>query len=81
MPSDSSAPSLYGISESNSSRSGAALWGKNQFNSTFPLSLSLYMRDKGIKPVAVAYSNGKIATSDKRWKMSEIVGPASASPY
>ncbi len=81
MPSDSSTPSLYGISESNSSRSGAALWGKNQFNSTFPLSLCLYMRDKGIKPVAVAYANGKVITSDKRWKMSEIVGPAAASPY
>jgi hypothetical protein len=44
-------PSLYGISQSN--RSGADLWGKNQFNSTFPASLCCYMRDKGYKPVYV----------------------------
>ena len=44
-------PSLYGIEQSN--RSGTDLWGKNQFNSTFPASLCCYMRDKGIKPVYV----------------------------
>ena len=36
-------PTLYGISEKNSSRFGKSLWGKNQFNSTFPLALSLYI--------------------------------------
>jgi len=45
-------PSLYGISKSN--RSGNDLWGKNQFNSTFPASLCCYMRDKGINPVYVS---------------------------
>ncbi len=37
---------LYGIEHSN--REGENLWGKNQFNSTFPLALACYMRDKGI---------------------------------
>lgn len=46
-----SCPSLYGIKQSN--RSGADLWGKNQFNSTFPAALCCYMRDKGYKPIYV----------------------------
>jgi hypothetical protein len=36
-------PALYGISNSN--RQNNELWGKNQFNSTFPVSLACYMRD------------------------------------
>jgi hypothetical protein len=44
-------PRLYGIANSN--REGDDLWGKNQFNSTFPVSLSCYMRDKGIKAVYI----------------------------
>ncbi|CAB4133227.1 Restriction endonuclease, type II, HindVP [uncultured Caudovirales phage] len=46
------APSLYGIAQSN--RSGDDLWGKNQFNSTFPASLCCYMRDKNINPVYIS---------------------------
>lgn len=42
-------PGLYGIRHSN--RSGDALWGKNQFNSTFPTALACYMRDHQINPV------------------------------
>lgn len=42
-------PRLYGIVKSN--RTGDDLWGKNQFNSTFPVSLACYMRDKGQKAV------------------------------
>jgi hypothetical protein len=41
--------SLYGISHSN--RGAKALWGKNQFNSTFPTALACYMRDKRIPAV------------------------------
>lgn len=39
-------PKLYGINHSN--RNGNDLWGKNQFNSTFPVSLMCYMRDEKI---------------------------------
>lgn len=38
-------PTLYGIINSN--RSKKDFWGKNQFNSSFPVSLACYMRDKG----------------------------------
>jgi len=42
-------PSLYGITNSN--RTGRHLWGKNEFNSTFPTALACYMRDRGVRPV------------------------------
>jgi len=47
-------PALYGIEHSN--RTKKDLWGKNQFNSTFPVALACYMRDKGIKPVYISLS-------------------------
>lgn len=47
-------PALYGICNSNrtgdpSNRNN--YWGKNQFNSAFPVSLACYMRDQGIPAV------------------------------
>jgi len=74
MPTLPNTPHLYGISSTNSSRSGADLWGKNQFNTTFPLSLCLYMRDKGINPVSVICTGGKISSTDKKWNMEEVIG-------
>jgi len=47
---------LYGIEHS--SRSGADLWGKNQFNSTFPTAICCYMRDNGIHPVYLCIGEG-----------------------
>lgn len=44
---------LYGLSSSN--REGSDLWGKNQFNSTFPMALCCYMRDNGLKPVYISF--------------------------
>ncbi|MDA8003597.1 MAG: HindVP family restriction endonuclease [Alphaproteobacteria bacterium] len=52
------APSLYGLTESNSNRTGKDLWGKNQFNSTFPVSLCCYMRDRGLDAVYLAVDEG-----------------------
>lgn len=52
MPPNTTSPkeaSLYGIHQSN--RNSDDLWGKNQFNSTFPTALACYMRDQGINPV------------------------------
>ena len=59
-----STPRLYGIESSN--RSGHDLWGKNQFNSTFPISLACYMRDQNILPVylSLAVEKGKITLSN-----------------
>ena len=46
---------LYGIEHSN--RAKKDFWGKNQFNSTFPVALACYMRDKGIKLVYISLSS------------------------
>lgn len=40
-------PTLYGIKNSN--RESKDFWGKNTFNSSFPVALAAYMRDKNIK--------------------------------
>ncbi len=81
MPSPST-PSLYGITRANSSRNGADLWGKNQFNSTFPLALCIYMRDHGEHPVAVLARRGRIETAlERKWSMAEIVGRHDENPY
>ena len=79
-PDHNSVPELYGVSKANSSRYGLSLWGKNQFNSTFPLSLCLYMRDKGIDPVSVMLHGNRIEATDNGWKMWEVVGKSNENP-
>ena len=82
MPSPS-VPALYGLTNSNSSRQGKDLWGKNQFNSTFPLALCLMMRDDGVAPVAVALNSGGKVAADRssRWSMEEVIGAKRDNPY
>lgn len=46
---------LYGLS--NTSRKDDELWGKNQFNSSFPASLACYMRDQKIKPIYLSLND------------------------
>ncbi|MYE76741.1 MAG: HindVP family restriction endonuclease [Acidimicrobiaceae bacterium] len=75
MPSTVS-PSLYGITKANSTRHGASLWGKNQFNSTFPLALCLWMRDHNQSPVTVIEDGGRIVANDTLWQMRDVIGPA-----
>lgn len=41
-------PSLYGIKNSNRNFNDPHYWGKNQFNSSFPIALACYMRDLNI---------------------------------
>ncbi len=48
---DPSKSTLYGIVNSN--RSADDLWGKNQFNSSFPASLACWMRDNKINPIYI----------------------------
>lgn len=48
-------PALYGIHHSN--RTPSEYWGKNQFNSCFPVALACYMRDLHIDPVYVYVDN------------------------
>ncbi len=44
-------PRLYGIKNSNRDYSNPDTWGKNQFNSSFPVALACYLHDKGMKAV------------------------------
>lgn len=48
-------PGLFAQDHNNSSRdySDPKVWGKNQFNSSFPASLAAYMSYKGISPVYI----------------------------
>jgi len=64
-------PGLYGIVNSNrvstsESPSVKSLWGKNEFNSTFPIALANYMFDLGIPAVYIR------CTRDNRIKRAPI---------
>lgn len=50
-----SLPSLFGISLSNRNFTDPYYWGKNQFNSAFPVALACYMRSQGTPLVYVKY--------------------------
>lgn len=58
--------SLYGIKNSNRNFGQEKYWGKNQFNSSFPLALACYMRDKNIN------ANYLNLTKNKTVKVKEI---------
>ena len=64
-------PALYGIRDSN--RAGDDLWGKNQFNSTFPASLCCYMRDQKISPVYISTdSNYDVSARDDQKTFDDV---------
>jgi hypothetical protein len=44
-------PRLFGIEHSNRDFSKKESWGKNQFNSSFPIALACYMSDKNLENV------------------------------
>ena len=44
---------LYGVSLSNRNFRDPFYWGKNQFNSSFPIALCCYMRDTGRKALGI----------------------------
>ena len=49
--------SLFGIAKSNRDFSKPFYWGKNQFNSSFPVALACYMGATGLPLVYVSYKN------------------------
>ncbi|MEZ4987390.1 MAG: HindVP family restriction endonuclease [Saprospiraceae bacterium] len=65
-----SKPGLYGIRHSNRDFTNKNTWGKNQFNSSFPASLSAYLDKKGFENVYLTLNKDlkvthqKISTSD-----------------
>lgn len=62
---------LYGLASSN--RTGTDLWGKNQFNSTFPMALCSYMRDLDILPIYISFTKGSTFQTDDETKSIEDV--------
>lgn len=77
-----SEPSLYGLNISNSNRSGNDLWGKNQFNATFPIALCIKMRDDGVSPVYVHVNDqGRIVALDQLISMSDVVESSGQGYY
>ncbi len=49
--------SLFGISRSNRNFADPYYWGKNQFNSAFPVALACYIRSKGLPLVYVTFKD------------------------
>ncbi|OYT91210.1 MAG: restriction endonuclease [Burkholderiales bacterium PBB3] len=66
----SPAPSLFGIARSNRNFADPYYWGKNQFNSAFPVALACYMRSKELPLVYVKFKDtshtevGELAVSE-----------------
>lgn len=52
-------PALYGIKNSNRNFSDPFYWGKNQFNSAFPMALACYMRDLDIPAMYIKHVAAK----------------------
>ena len=75
----SAQPSLYGIENSN--RGGEKLWGKNLFNSNFPISLACYLRDQNIKPVYVSVDDSlHLQTDDDQITIGDLFGTDATGP-
>jgi len=71
---------LYGLEKSN--REPKDFWGKNQFNSTFPIALCCYMRDKGIKPVYLTLNDDlKIVPADNKIGFEDVFGTSNKKVY
>jgi hypothetical protein len=52
-------PALFGIHQSNRNFADAYYWGKNQFNSSFPVALACYMQSRHMPLVSVNFKNEK----------------------
>lgn len=50
-------PGLFGIHRSNRDFADAYYWGKNQFNSSFPVALVCYMQSRQIPLVSIQYQD------------------------
>lgn len=57
--------SLYGIVNSNRDFSDPYYWGKNQFNSSFPVALACFMRDSNINAVYLRLNKQKSIFHDE----------------
>lgn len=65
--------SLYGIVNSNRNFSEPVYWGKNQFNSSFPVALCCYMRDNHKNAIAIKM-NKNLSTSLEEISFDDVFG-------
>jgi hypothetical protein len=71
-------PSLFGIHRSNRNFADPYYWGKNQFNSSFPVALACYMRSRHLPLVYVTF--GKNETSSLQGlDVSDLFGTSKPS--
>ena len=71
-------PALFGISRSNRNFADQYYWGKNQFNSAFPVALSCYLRSKEKGLVYIKYLDGT-RTELSELGASEVFGSAASN--
>lgn len=72
-------PSLFGLTNSNRDFALKDTWGKNQFNSSFPVSLACFMHKKGIEPIYLVLNNEQQLIHDKI-KVTNLFGLAPENP-
>lgn len=72
-------PRLYGIENSN--RRNSEIWGKNCFNSAFPVSLACHMRDQGMPAVYVraVSQQQKIKTENASIDIGDVFNTSAAN--
>lgn len=56
-------PHLFGLNQSNRDFSKKEVWGKNQFNSSFPAALCCYLEDKNISANYLCVQNSQVVCS------------------
>lgn len=66
-------PSLFGITRSNRDFTDPYYWGKNQFNSAFPVALACYMRSRSI-PLAYVTYRDEVGTTIGELDVSDLFG-------
>jgi type II restriction enzyme len=57
-------PALYGLNNTNRDFSHKEAWGKNQFNSSFPVALCCYLHDRNIPANYLAIANGELTVAE-----------------
>lgn len=73
-------PSLFGINRSNRDFTRSASWGKNQFNSSFPVALACYMEYKNIKPIYLV-CDYKMKVNHNKIEVADIFGMSYKSKH
>ena len=79
MTTHSRPPRLFGIEQSN--RSHDDMWGKNCFNSAFPVALACYMRAQGVSPiyVCVEKSASELTISNEEIPVDQVFNAPNAT--